>query len=62
MKAIDNKELILALEELESEKGIKKEYLIESIEAALVTAYKKNFDSADNVKVVMDLSVWIPLT
>ena len=54
MKAIDNKELILALEELESEKGIKKEYLIESIEAALVTAYKKNFDSADNVKVVMD--------
>lgn len=54
MKAIDNKELILALEELENEKGIKKEYLIESIEAALVTAYKKNFDSADNVKVVMD--------
>ena len=27
MKAIDNKELILALEELEKEKGIKKEYL-----------------------------------
>ena len=25
--AIDNKELILALEELENEKGIKKEYL-----------------------------------
>ena len=54
MKAIDNKELILALEELEKEKGIKKAYLIESIETALVTAYKKNFDSADNVKVVMD--------
>lgn len=54
MKAIDNKELILALEELENEKGIEKAYLIESIESALVTAYKKNFDSADNVKVVMD--------
>lgn len=54
MKAIDNKELILALEELEKEKGIKKAYIIESIETALVTAYKKNFDSADNVKVVMD--------
>ena len=52
--AIDNKELILALEELEKEKGIKKDYIIESIEAALLTAYKRNFDSAENVKVVMD--------
>ena len=52
--AIDNKELILALEELEKEKGIKKEYLLESIETALVTAYKRNFDSLENVKVVMD--------
>ncbi len=31
MKAIDNQELILALEELEKEKGIKKEVLLESI-------------------------------
>jgi N utilization substance protein A len=54
MKAIDNKELILALEELEKEKGIKKEYLLESIESALVTAYKRNFDALENVKVVMD--------
>ena len=54
MKAIDNKELILALEELEKEKGIKKEYLLESIETALVTAYKRNFDSLENVKVEMD--------
>ena len=53
-EAIDNKELILALEELEKEKGIKKEYLLESIETALVTAYKRNFDSLENVKVVMD--------
>ena len=54
MKAIDNKELIQALEDLENEKGIKKSYLLESIETALVTAYKKNFDSSENVKVVMD--------
>lgn len=54
MKAIDNKELILALEELENEKGIKKEYMLEAIEAALLTAYKRNFDALDNVKIVMD--------
>ena len=53
-QAIDNKELILALEDLEKEKGIKKEYLLESIETALLTAYKRNFDALDNVKVVMD--------
>ena len=54
-KAIDAKELIIAMDELEKEKGIKKDVLIESIENALITAYKRNFDStADNVKVVMD--------
>ena len=53
-QAIDNKELILALEDLEKEKGIKKEYLLESIETALVTAYKRNFDSLENVRVEMD--------
>ena len=50
----DNKELILAIEELEKEKGISKQYLLESIESALVKAYKQNFDSEDNVKIVMD--------
>ena len=54
MKAIDNKELILSLEELEKERGIKKEYILEAIETALVTAYKRNFDSLENVKVEMD--------
>lgn len=53
-QAIDNKELILAFEELEKEKGINKEYLLESIETALVTAYKRNFDSLENVRVEMD--------
>ncbi len=52
--AIDSTELIAAMEEIEKEKGIKKEYMLESIEAALVTAYKKNFDSKENVRVTMD--------
>lgn len=56
MKAIDNKELILALEELEKEKGIKKAYVLESIETALVTAYKRNFDALENVRVDIDKS------
>ena len=54
MKSNENKELIMAIEELEKERGINKEYLLESLEAALVTAYKRNFDSAENVKVTMD--------
>ena len=54
MKNIDVKELIGAMDELEKERGISKAYLIESLEAALVTAYKKNFDSVDNVKVTID--------
>ena len=54
MKAIDNKELILALEELEKEKGIKKEELLESIRTALITAYKRNFDALEIVDVKID--------
>ena len=52
--AIDSTELMMALEELEKDKGIKKEAILESIETALVTAYKRNFDSAENVKVIID--------
>ena len=52
--AIDSKELIIAMEDLEKEKGISKEYLLESIETALVTAYKRNFDTDENVKITMD--------
>ena len=54
-KLIDSKELISALEDLEKEKGIKKDYMLESIETALVTAYKRNYDSnSENVKVTMN--------
>lgn len=52
---IDSTELIIALNDLEKEEGIKKEILLESIENALVTAYKKNFESnADNAKVTIN--------
>ncbi len=54
MKQIDVKEFISAMDELEKERGISKDYLVESLETALVTAYKKNFDSVDNVKVTID--------
>lgn len=47
-------ELLEALEALEKEKGISKELLIETIEAALITAYKKNFGSSQNVKITID--------
>lgn len=54
MKSNENKELIMALDELEKERGISKDYLLESLEVALVAAYKKNFDSAENVEVEID--------
>jgi len=47
-------ELILALNQLEKEKGIDKEVLIEAIEAALISAYKRNFGSTQNVKISID--------
>ena len=54
-KAIDSKEMLLAMEELEKENGMEPGSLMEAIETALVTAYKRDFDStADNVKVVVD--------
>lgn len=53
-QAIDSTELILALNELEKENGINKDVLLEAIETALVTAYKRNFDSAENVRITMD--------
>lgn len=49
-----NKEFFEALEELSVEKGINKDYLLDAIESALVTAYKKNFNSQENVKIVID--------
>jgi len=49
-------ELIQALGEIEKERGIPKEILVEAIESALKTAYKKNFGSLQNVSVRMDMN------
>ena len=48
-------ELLDAFEVLEKQKGISREVLIEAIEAALVTAYKRNFNQAQNVRVDLNL-------
>jgi N utilization substance protein A len=44
-------ELLDALLVLEKEKGISKDVIIEAIEAALISAYKRNFNQAQNVRV-----------
>lgn len=48
-------ELYDALLYLEKEKGIERNLLIEAIEAALVSAYKRNFNQAQNVRVDLNL-------
>lgn len=47
-------ELILALRELEKERGIPQKALIEAIKSALNTAYKKNFGTSQNVSVELN--------
>ncbi|MDR7434286.1 MAG: transcription termination factor NusA [Armatimonadota bacterium] len=50
-----NVELMRALEQLEEEKGISREVIIEALEAALLSAYKKNFgQGAQNVRIEVD--------
>ena len=47
-------EIMDALNEIEKEKGIDKEVLMETIEKAIVDAYKKDNDSDANMQVIMD--------
>ena len=49
-----NAEFIGALTQIEKEKHISKEVLIDAIEAALISAYKRNFGSSQNVTVHID--------
>lgn len=49
-----NEEMLGALDALEKEKGIKKEVVIDAIQAALVSAYKRNYNQAQNVEVEFD--------
>ncbi len=46
-----NQEFLLALKDLEKERNISAEVILETIEAALISAYKKNFGSSQNVRV-----------
>jgi N utilization substance protein A len=49
-----NAEFMQAFEQLGREKGIAPEVLFDAIEAALISAYKRNFSSAQNVRVALD--------
>ena len=49
-----NTEFFNALELLEKEKGIPQEYMLEKIEAALVSAFKKEYGNNTNVRVHID--------
>lgn len=47
-------EFMEALEEIEKEKGISKDAIFDALEAALISGYKKNFGSSQNVEVEID--------
>ena len=49
-----NKDFFQALIDLEEQKGINKEYFIEALEAALTSAYKKNFGEAKSAFVKLN--------
>lgn len=50
-------DLLDALTALEKQKGISRDVLLEAIDVALVTAYKKNFNQAQNVRVDMNSDI-----
>ena len=49
-----NVEFLQALDDIEKDKGIPKQKLLDAIEAALVSAYKRNFGSSQNVVVSLE--------
>lgn len=49
-----NNEFLLAIHALEKEKGISADVILEAIESALISAYKKNYGSLLNVRVKID--------
>ena len=54
-KTVDNGlEFLKALNLVTEEKGISKDLIIEAMKQALMTAYKKNYDSRTNVRVDFD--------
>ena len=64
---MNSKEFLKALDNITKEKNIDKEIVYEAMELALTSAYKKNFNSKTNVKVVInretgDIKVYSYLT
>lgn len=51
---MNSKEFLKALDNIVKEKGIDKEVVYEAMELALTSAYKKNFNSKTNVKVLIN--------
>jgi len=51
---MDTKEFLLALDLVCREKNINKSVIVEALEHAMVSAYKKNFDSNENIEVEID--------
>lgn len=51
---ISSKELFNAIDQLYEEKGITKEYLVESLKLALEAAYRKNYDTNETIIVNID--------
>lgn len=51
---MNGKEFIKAVKNITAEKGISEDIVFEAMEQALITAYKKNFDSKTNVKVTIN--------
>ena len=49
-----NAEFILALDQIEKEKNISKDILLEAVEAALITAYKKDYGPNQQIRVTID--------
>ena len=48
---MNKEEFIKAVDFVAKEKGISKDIIFEAMELALLTAYKKNFDSKTNARV-----------
>ena len=51
---MNSKEFIKAVDLIVKEKGIDRELVFEAMELALATAYKKNFDSLTNSKIIIN--------
>lgn len=49
-----NMEFLNALDDLEREKGIEKQVILEAIESALISAYKRHFGITQNARVTID--------